>query len=132
MGFRRQHLMAAATVAFLLGACQSGGDISDAPDDAPVGGDAADPDAAEQSPGAAAVDIVDNAFEPQQLEVAVGDTVEWTNTGEATHTVTFDDGPDSGNLDSGATFSHTFEAAGDLGYVCSIHPNMEGTVVVSE
>jgi len=34
-------------------------------------------------------------------------------------------------MGTGATFSHTFASAGTFDYVCSIHPMMHGTVVVT-
>jgi plastocyanin len=81
--------------------------------------------------GAAAVSIVDFAFDPAAVEIPVGATVTWTNTGAAPHTATASDGTfDSGQLAPGATFSHTFTAAGTFPYVCQIHPQMTGTVTV--
>jgi plastocyanin len=81
----------------------------------------------------AAVSIVDFAFEPAAVEIPVGATVTWTNNGAAPHTATASDGTfDSGQLAPGATFSHTFTAAGTFPYVCQIHPEMTGTVTVVE
>ncbi len=54
----------------------------------------------------------------------------WTNEGQAPHTVT-GDFADSGVLEPGQTFSHTFTEGGEFGYFCAIHPQMEGTVSVS-
>ena len=79
----------------------------------------------------AAVSIVDFAFDPAAVEIPVGATVTWTNTGAAPHTATASDGTfDSGQLAPGATFSHTFNAAGTFPYICQIHPQMTGTVTV--
>jgi plastocyanin len=86
------------------------------------------------TPGATsdAVTIKGFAFDPTPLDVKVGDTVTWTNQDGATHTVTAADGSfTSEDLDQGATFSHEFDAAGTVDYVCSIHPGMKATVVVS-
>jgi plastocyanin len=86
-----------------------------------------------QAQSETAVSIVDFAFQPASIEVAVGSTVTWTNTGAATHTVTADDGAfDSGRLGSGATFSQTFATPGTFTYHCEIHPQMTGTIVVTE
>jgi plastocyanin len=83
--------------------------------------------------GGSAVSIVDFAFEPASLEVPVGTTVTWTNAGAAPHTVTADDGAfDSGELAPGASFSQTFDTAGSFAYHCEIHPDMTGTIVVTE
>jgi plastocyanin len=83
--------------------------------------------------GGTAVSIVDFAFQPASIEVAAGSTVTWTNTGAAPHTVTADNGAfDSGQLKPGATFSQTFTTPGTYTYHCEIHPQMTGTVVVTE
>jgi plastocyanin len=79
--------------------------------------------------GEATVSIVDFAFEPATLDVSAGTTVVWTNTGQAPHTVT-GDFADSGVLEPGQTFSHTFAQSGDFSYVCAIHPQMTGAIRV--
>ena len=79
----------------------------------------------------AIVDIVDLAFEPAEVTVTAGGSVTWTNTGVAPHTATAEDGSfDSATLDSGATFTQTFETPGTFAYICQIHPDMRGTVDV--
>jgi plastocyanin len=83
----------------------------------------------------AAVDIsvVDFAFEPGTVSVPVGATVTWTNTGSRPHTVTADDGSfDSGRLDPGEQFSQTFDQPGTFTYHCGFHPEMQGSIVVTE
>jgi plastocyanin len=81
-----------------------------------------------------AVDIVDNDYEPREVTVAQGGTITWTNTGNAPHTVTKESGPggdfDSETVAPGDTFEQTFDAAGTIGYVCTIHPGQAGTVEV--
>ena len=76
-----------------------------------------------------------NAFSPNPLTIAVGDTVTWTNTDGTQHTVT-SDAPDT-ELDSGliaangGTYSHTFNVAGTFNYHCSRSGHqMSGTIVV--
>jgi len=87
------------------------------------------------SPAAAAGDAVtiDNfAFVPATLTVKAGSTVTWTNRDEEPHTVAASDGSfHSPGMGTGATFSYTFSAPGKFDYVCSIHPMMHGTVVVT-
>lgn len=98
----------------------------------------------------AAVVEMNNALEftPKEVEIHVGETVEWRNTSLLMHTVTADpdkatlaesvqlpDGAqpfDSGNMDPEATFRHTFEKAGTYRYFCIPHEGvkMRGTVVV--
>ena len=76
------------------------------------------------------VQVVDNAFEPGDLEVTTGDTVTWTWEGRAPHNVV-GDGFDSGIQDDG-TFTHTFEDTGTYDYECTLHAGMTGTVTVVE
>jgi plastocyanin len=87
------------------------------------------------APAAVAGDAVtiDNfAFAPATLTVKAGATVTWTNRDEEPHTVAATDGSfHSPGMGTGATFSHTFPTAGKFDYVCSIHPSMHGTVVVT-
>ena len=65
------------------------------------------------------------------LTVKVGTTVTWANDDNQLHTVTAADGSfDSGFLEPGASFSHTFTDAGDFEYFCLPHPWMRARVVV--
>ena len=78
-------------------------------------------------------------YEPDTIQVNAGDTVTWTNTDDALHTVTSGSGTDenmgaefdSGMMSTGKTFEHTFGAAGEFPYFCIIHPDMIGKVLVS-
>lgn len=80
----------------------------------------------------AAVTIQDFAFDAPTLEIAAGTTVTWTNNDSAPHTATADDGSfDTGSIESGASASVTFDTPGTYTYICSFHPNMTGTIVVT-
>lgn len=80
-----------------------------------------------------AVAIDNFAFVPSTLTVAVGSTVTWTNRDEEPHTVAASDGSfRSPGMGAQATYTHTFATAGTFDYVCSIHPFMHGTVVVTQ
>jgi plastocyanin len=72
------------------------------------------------------------AFNPAEVTVGVGDTVTWTNDDSVPHDVTADSfsSGEPGGMSPGDTFEHTFEEAGTFDYVCTVHPGMEGTVVV--
>lgn len=79
-----------------------------------------------------AVDISNFAFAPATLTVKVGDPVTWTNHDEEPHTVAADDGSfHSPGMGTNATYTFTFTAPGSYGYICTIHPFMHGTVVVT-
>ena len=74
------------------------------------------------------------AFDPDEITIASGDTVTWTNYDDSRHTVTEDDDAfDSDDLDQGDSFSWTFDVAGSYGYFCDRHDEtMSGTVNVEE
>jgi len=83
--------------------------------------------------GGTAVNISDFKFDPATLTVAVGTTVTWTNKDEEPHTVAAKDGSfHSPGMDTHATYSFTFTTPGSYDYICSIHPFMTGTVVVTK
>ncbi|MDQ1391500.1 MAG: hypothetical protein QOF30_477 [Acidimicrobiaceae bacterium] len=77
------------------------------------------------------VTITNFAFSPAILTIRVGTKVTWTNNDVVAHTVTFTDVANSPVLNRGDTFSRTFTAAGTYSYICSIHPFMHGSVVVT-
>lgn len=83
------------------------------------------------------ISIGDNFYSPQNLNINVGDTVEWVNNGGVAHTVTSGSPSnagqvfDSGNLGRGALFSFRFNTAGSFPYFCRIHGStMSGTITV--
>lgn len=94
----------------------------------------------------AAVQIVDTAFQPATLSVAVGTKVVWTETGVEPHSVTavnkaFDSSPECSPitpdkcLHKGDTFSYVFTHPGTYVYYCRVHgtpsgSGMAGTVTV--
>ena len=87
----------------------------------------------QSTPNVWSVSIEDLYFEPANAAVQPGDTIEWTNRGTRPHTVTADDGSfDSGTLQPGQSFRHTFRNPGTVTYHCSIHPFMTGSVSVGQ
>ena len=75
-----------------------------------------------------AVAVRDYQFEPASLSVEAGATVTWVWEGGAPHNVV-GEGFESTDQSSG-TFRHTFDQPGRYAYECTIHPGMEGTIVV--
>ena len=76
------------------------------------------------------VSIAGFAFVPPSLTITAGSTVAWNNTDGVPHTVTAA-GFGSGDLINGATYRHTFTAAGTYTYRCSIHPSMTASIIVT-
>lgn len=83
------------------------------------------------------VEMIETAFEPTEITVGPGTTVTWINRDSFDHTVTsgvrgeptdlFDE-----TVPAGESFSYTFEEPGTYEYFCSLHPGMDGTVIVEE
>ena len=109
-------------------------------DDSDGGGTTAAPPAetteSEPAPSGSAarsekVEIVEFAYQPDPVVVAVGGKVTWQNEDSAPHTATADDGSfDTGTLEEGKIGSESFKEAGTYPYFCEIHPTMRGTVEV--
>jgi plastocyanin len=75
-----------------------------------------------------------NSYNPNPIEIKVGDTVTWINDDSSPHTATSSN--DSSTFDSGVlrrseTFSFTFDKEGEYPYFCTLHPRMVGTVIVT-
>jgi plastocyanin len=71
------------------------------------------------------------AYAPARIEIAAGTTVQWTNNDPLPHTVTANDrGFDSGLIQPGQSWAHTFTAPGTYDFSCTPHPFMKGVVIV--
>jgi len=80
---------------------------------------------------ATAVEIRKFAFAPQEITVAPGTKVIWTNRDETPHSVAAADKSfASKGLDTDDRFEHTFASEGDFSYSCTLHPFMTGIVHV--
>ena len=95
--------------------------------------DSATSGSAAQAPVSATAVAIDNfAFAPAAITVKVGTTVTWTNKDQDAHTVTAQDRSfSSAPLNTGATYQFTFTKPGTYAYLCTIHPFMTATVVVT-
>jgi len=86
-------------------------------------------------------------FDPSTISIKVGDTVSWINDDREGHTVTSGQGSgrfgwmsdnygqadgffDSGRFLPGDSWSYAFQEKGAFRYFCTIHPWMEGFVIV--
>jgi plastocyanin len=84
------------------------------------------------APAAAKVAIRSLGYFPDTTQINRGETIEWVNDDLTPHTVTSDgsSGLNSGSIDVGATWSHTFTQPGTVAYFCTFHREMKGTIVV--
>jgi len=72
-------------------------------------------------------------YSPMDITVIIGvnNTVKWINNDNMPHTVSATDGSfDSGNMNAGDSFVHTFNQSGTFPYICSYHHWMHGSVTV--
>lgn len=80
------------------------------------------------------VDMQNIQFVPTEVTVKAGNTIQWTNSDNVTHTVTKASGPgprfDSKNIAQGETYERNFPDKGTINYRCTIHPNQTGVIVV--
>ncbi|GAB4517366.1 MAG: hypothetical protein Tsb0010_01460 [Parvularculaceae bacterium] len=88
--------------------------------------------AARAEPVTHIVEIKDFKFDPEFLEVEVGDVVIWRNLDIAPHTATQTggDGWDSGLLRRNEEWSMIAVTAGEVDYLCTYHPSMKGRLRV--
>jgi len=90
---------------------------------------------ADNTPAANAVqiNIFNYKFDPETATVPAGTTVTWTNKDEIPHTVASSDKGFKGSsgLDTGDSYSYTFDKPGTYKYYCTLHPFMTATIVVT-
>jgi plastocyanin len=83
-------------------------------------------------PTSGGVSVMNNFFSPDSSVIQSGSDVTWT-WGGTQHTVTFTSGPQplpAETVLSSGTKTITFSAVGTYRYKCTIHANMNGTLVV--
>jgi plastocyanin len=86
---------------------------------------------AQAGPQVHAVSMEAVRFSPAQLEVRVGDTVEWRNADPFPHNATARDGSfRSGDVAPGQSWQFKAGRKGRFPYACTLHPGMEAVLVV--
>ena len=79
------------------------------------------------------IDIKEFMYSPKELTVAVGTKVTWVNDDQVPHTVSeVNKVFRSGALDTDDSFSYTFLIPGTFEYFCILHPQMIGSVRVTQ
>jgi plastocyanin len=84
--------------------------------------------------GTVAVSMKNIQFSPKSVTAKVGQSIKWTNDDSVDHNVTATSGETfkSKNFGQGATYAYKLDKAGTIKYVCTIHPGMEGTIIVTK
>ena len=81
--------------------------------------------------GGNTVVIQNFSFHPAKLTVAPGTRLTITNRDNTAHTMSASNGAfDTGPIEGGKSATVTVNKAGTYPYICRIHSNMKGTVVV--
>ncbi|NKY34315.1 copper-binding protein [Nocardia speluncae] len=79
--------------------------------------------------------VEDDAFSPAEITITAGDTVAWHFDGDIPHGVQ-GIGDKAMGLNSPlfevGDWSYTFTSPGEYRYLCPIHPDMRGKVIVEE
>ncbi|MBZ0330947.1 cupredoxin domain-containing protein [Halomonas sp. ANAO-440] len=103
---------------------------------AALAGDDKDQDQATSEGDVVEVEMVDNRFKPDELEVTVGTTVRWVNVERrSNHDIYFpEEDIKSGRLFPEESWERTFDEAGTYEYYCQPHENrgMHGVIRVVE
>ncbi|HRF28259.1 MAG TPA: cupredoxin family copper-binding protein [Candidatus Saccharibacteria bacterium] len=79
------------------------------------------------------VEISNFSYSPSVIRVKVGTKVTWTNKDTVQHNVVGDDLKDLSGplLATNKSYSFIFDTVGTYGYHCAPHPDMKGTVLVT-
>jgi plastocyanin len=82
--------------------------------------------------GPADVAIAGFQFGPGALKVTAGQKVTWTNADDTPHQITLvgGDARRSDVMLKGQSATMQFDAAGNIAYICGLHPTMKGTIEV--
>lgn len=93
----------------------------------------AQPSAATASSNANEVTIDNFAFNPKTISVTAGSKLTWRNRDDVPHKIQSADGRFAASpiLDTKGTYSVAFPESGEFRYFCSLHPVMQGKVVVT-
>ena len=82
--------------------------------------------------GAVTINMQNIQFAPKDQTVKVGEKVTWVNQDSVDHDVKAESGANfqSDQFGKGGKFSFTPTKAGEIKYVCTLHPGMDGTLTV--
>lgn len=69
-------------------------------------------------------------YEPAVITVKKGETVTFVNHDPFPHTVTAAGKFDSRSIAANGKWTYRAAQAGDFAYICTLHPNMKGTLKV--
>lgn len=139
MPARRTLALFLSAIALVPAACGGDDDAEtnrpEANPDPTMGGESAEDAAGGGSTGEGSVEIVMKGFQfdPKEATVKVGQTVTWRNEDEDKHDAFSEEaGLDTADIGEGDTATFQPDKAGTIEYICSLHPQMKGTLDVVE
>ena len=131
---RRLHgiVLALAALALVTAACTSNSSTSSSTSTSTA---ASTPESTGGGGGGATsaeIEAEDFAFSPDSVDVSAGSvTLKVSNKDSTEHTFTLDDGSSNTNLPAGSTETITLDLTETVGWHCTIHPSMTGTLNVA-
>ena len=84
--------------------------------------------AAERTPRTVVIDGL--KYDPETITVHAGDSIVWVNKDPFPHTVTVAGAFNSGSIAAGKSWKYIARKPGDYRYICTLHPNMAGSLKV--
>lgn len=80
------------------------------------------------------VRMKDFAFDPKDVEAKVGQKITWVNEDDAPHNAVAQNGGDlkTETFEKDGSDSYTAGEPGTIEYICTVHPEMTGTITVTE
>ena len=136
MPARRSLTLLLSAFALLPAACGGGEASVDQPNaDPTMGGEAAEDSSGGGSTAEGTREVVMKGFQfiPSELTVKVGQSVTWRNEDTAKHDAFSEEsGLDTNDIGEGGTVTFQPDKAGTINYICSIHPQMKGTLLVED
>ncbi|HEY8765203.1 MAG TPA: plastocyanin/azurin family copper-binding protein [Solirubrobacteraceae bacterium] len=135
---KRPLLLTLPLALVALAGCGSSSSSSSAPSTSSSSTSASAAPATSSGSGAgAAVQVMmkNLAFSPASVTANVGQTVQWTNQDTPPHNIFYVSGPkftSSPTLNTGGQFKLKLTQPGTIHYICSIHPFMKATIVVTK
>ena len=87
-----------------------------------------------EAEGDITIKIKDFAFDPQDVKAKVGEKITWVNEDDAPHNAVAQNGGDlkTSTFEKGGSDTYTLDEAGTIEYICTVHPQMKGTIEVSK
>ena len=84
--------------------------------------------------GEITIKMKDFAFDPQEVEGKVGQKITWVNEDDAPHNAVQQNGSElkTKTFERGGSDSVTLDKPGTIEYICTVHPQMTGTIKVTE